>query len=217
MSSMRGRVLHRKVAGKEFGFTIVELLIATLVFSMVLLIITTGILQVTNTFFKGDNDSSTQQVATNVLNTIAQAVQFNGGVVDQNTTANTLCIGNEQFSYWLGAELEPTVVAGQDQVKEALVENSVNCDGARSSVGRELLADNMRLSNLTVTCLSSEALCDSTTTGGALYQITVRVVYGSSGLLSPSPTATNANCNGALEGEEFCSVSAVSTIVSERL
>lgn len=206
---------------KEAGFTIIELLIATAVFSVVLLLMTFGILQVTNTFFKGDNEASTQRVATSILNTVSQAVEFNGGKAQQS--GNTWCIGSEQFSIWQGIELEQNSNAAKHQGTSAFVENVGACDGVRSSVGRELLTDNMRLSNLSITCLSSAALCASTTTPGALYQIKVRVVYGGDDLLFspsgtvPAATASDAGCNGKLIGEQFCAVSDISTIVSERI
>jgi prepilin-type N-terminal cleavage/methylation domain-containing protein len=209
------------VSNEESGFTIVELLIATAVFSVVLLLMTFGIIQVTNTFFKGDNDAATQRVATSVLNTLAQAVQFDGGTVSQG--ANTLCIGGQQFSYWTGYQLEPTVVPGKYQRTTAMIENTGGCTGAASTIGRELLTDDMRLSNVSITCLSSATICASTTTGGALYQVDVRVVYGDDDLLySPSgkvPAATSydAACNGQADGEQFCAVSDISTIVSERI
>jgi Tfp pilus assembly protein PilW len=209
------------IVNKESGFTVVELLIATTVFSTVLLFMTLGILQVTNTFFKGNNDANTQRVASSVLNTISQAIQFDGGTVTQN--ANTICIGSQQFSYWPGFELEPTLTSGKNQRTTTFIENTTGCTGSPSTTGRELLTDNMRLSNLKVTCLSSPALCSSTTTGGAVYQIQVRLVYGDDNLLySPSKSvpaakAPDAACSGAQEGEQFCAVSDISTVVSERI
>jgi prepilin-type N-terminal cleavage/methylation domain-containing protein len=206
---------------QESGFTIVELLIASAVFSVVLMIMTFGIIQITNTFFKGDNDANTQRAATNVLNTLSQDIQFNGGTVQQGS--NTLCIGGQQFSYWLGYQLEPTVIPGKFQKTTALIENSGGCTGIASTSGRELLTDGMRLSNLTVTCVSSAALCSTTTTGGAVYQIHVRLLYADDDLLyspggaTPGATATDAACKGAQAGVQFCAVSDISTVVSERI
>lgn len=207
MSNQRGATL----TGNEHGFTIVELLIATTVFAMVLVLITSGIIQVTDTFFKGDTESNTQQVTANVVSMISQAIQFNGGTVtlDSGPTGDTLCIGSEQFSYWPGAQV---VSANADS---GLIENTSDCNKTASPVGRQLLAQNMRLSNLSTECISSVALCASTTTGGQLYQIDVRVVYGNDNILK-NPGGTNASCSGG-SGQQFCAVSEVSTIVSERI
>jgi competence protein ComGC len=224
MSSRNSKAFHITARGKESGFTIVELLIATLVFSVVLLLITFGILQVTNTFFKGENDASTQRVATDVLNTIAQSIEFDGGAVSQTTpTSNTICIGSQQFSYWQGYELEQSVTPGKYQSTTGLIENSTSGCTGQSPLGRELLTDNMRISNISVKCLSVAALCNAPTADGAVYQVEVRVVFGDSNLLfspsktSPAATAPDAACEGAIEGEQFCAVSDVSTIVAERI
>lgn len=206
---------HIRNKRREAGFTIVELLIATTVFATVLVLITSGIIQVTSTFFKGDTESNTQQVAVAALNAVSQAVQFNGGTVSFKTTGSgdTICIGTEQFSYWPGVQITSSTA------NSGLIENTgVNCNvaGNPSTSGRQLLANNMRLSNLSVQCISSAALCASTTTGGQLYQIDIRVVYGNTDLLK-NPTATDASCNGVISGQQFCAVSDISTIVSERI
>lgn len=224
MSSQEGSVPHTKSTDHQLGFTIVELLIATAVFAMVLVIVTSGILQVADTFFKGDTESNTQQVTATVMDTISQAVQFNGGSVVSILGASpadgdTLCIGNEKFSYWPGYQLVASNPnSTEDQTNAALIENSTTsgCVGSPSTTGRELLSDDMRLSNLSVQCISSATLCGSTTTGGQLYQIDIRVVYGNDNLLL-NPTATDASCNGAVSGQQFCAVSDVSTVVAERI
>ncbi len=222
MSRQRGGFMQMKAARKESGFTIVELLIATAVFSVVLLMMTFGILQVTNTFFKGDNEANTQRVATSVLDAISQGIEFNGG--SAAIVGNTVCIGSQQFSFWQGTELEQTVNGPKHQGLSSFVENTTGCNGTRSATGRELLTDNMRLSKLTITCISSAALCaPGGDNPGALYQVEVRIVYGDDDLLyspsgaSPAATASDAACNGKLIGEQFCAVSDISTIVSERI
>jgi prepilin-type N-terminal cleavage/methylation domain-containing protein len=213
-----------KAARKEAGFTIVELLIATAVFSVVLLMMTFGILQVTNTFFKGDNEANTQRVATSVLDAISQGIEFNGGSAGIVGATNTVCIGSQQFSFWQGTELEQAVNGPKHRGLSAFVENATGCNGTRSATGRELLTDNMRLSNLKITCISSAALCaPGGSNPGVLYQVEVRIVYGDDDLLyspsgaSPAATAPDAACNGKLVGEQFCAVSDISTIVSERI
>jgi type II secretory pathway pseudopilin PulG len=223
MSSRKGGARYAElIHGESSGFTIVELLIATAVFATVLVLITSGIIQVTDTFFKGENEASTQRVASNVLDTIAQAIQFQSGYAYQ-TSNDIICTGSEEFSYWPGYELEAHPGSGY-QSATALVENNSGCTSATPSPsGRELLTDNMRLSNITLTCLSSASLCNSTTTAGALWRIEVRVVYGDDNLLyspsgiSPAAKASDAACAGKDSGEQFCAVSDISTIVSKRI
>jgi prepilin-type N-terminal cleavage/methylation domain-containing protein len=227
---MAHRQLYR-LRDQRRGFTIVELLIATLVFSIVLLLITTGVIEMTSAFLKGVNSSNTQSAATSVVNTIAQAIQFDGGTVTPTSSyspgqSNFFCVGDTQFSYRLGYELVGSGTLATDQTYHSLVESTLSgcsassvpqnmSSGINGVTGRELLSPFMRLSNLSVTLKSS--------TGGVdVYQITVRLVYGADNLLhSPSgstngPTAADAACIGNT-GEQFCSESQLSTIVVKRV
>ncbi|HEV2402734.1 MAG TPA: prepilin-type N-terminal cleavage/methylation domain-containing protein [Candidatus Saccharimonadales bacterium] len=216
------------------GFTIVELLIATVVFSMVLLLVTEGVLQITGTYYKGVTGANTQTVATNVISTIAQAIQFGGPVmptlnIGPDTDA-AFCVGNIQFSYLLGEQLvgTNTTPLGANQKYHSLVENplSGNCPatppqplhsgGAIS--GRELLSPQMRLSNLIISSVNG------TGQNGipAAYEITLQVTYGNDDLLisqsqGPNhPTAPDVVCRGSA-GDQFCSVTKLSTIVVQRV
>jgi len=93
------------------GFTIIELMIATMVFSVILLLITFGMLQIGRTYYKGVTMARTQNTARSVLDQITQAIQFSGG--DITPTPETLppgvhsafCIGDKRYSYILDREL----------------------------------------------------------------------------------------------------------------
>ena len=54
---------HDRTQSSQSGFTIVELMIATLVFAMVLLVITVGVMSFTRAYYRGINQSNTQRVA----------------------------------------------------------------------------------------------------------------------------------------------------------
>src|SRR3990172_9120101 len=65
------------------GFTIVELMIATTIFSVILLIVTFGMLQIGRTYYKGITLTKTQNAARSIIDTISQDIQFSGeGVTD---------------------------------------------------------------------------------------------------------------------------------------
>jgi len=212
----KSRPLCRRLNSK--GFTVVELLIATLVFSVILLIVTSGILQITRTYYKGVTESNTQTVARNVINTISQAIQFDGGIIQPTTgtapgTSYAFCIGSVRFRYVLGSELSPSATG--TQTHNALLEDdSPGCAAgptadiknlSLSAGTKELLSTNMRLSVLSVTSL-----------GNNLYNVSARVVYGDDDLLT-NPAAANAACQGFQAGTQFCSVSQLSTTVLKRV
>lgn len=217
---------------KSAGFTIVELMIAMLVFAVVLILITTGVLNFTQSYFKGINQSRTQTAARSVIETIAQAVQFSGGDVNgmltETNDAQGFCIGNQRYSFLKGKQLTESTPAGNQSQRVLVVDEPGNCSGGAAhditadmpSGGRELLTPGMRVSKLTL---------ERQGVAGDLYKISVRVVYGDDDLLcSPSagdcdstaPTDFNANdlsCRFAFQGAQYCAYSELSTTVKKRI
>jgi len=205
----------------QAGFTLIELMIATMVFSVVLLMVTFGILQITRVYFKGVTESNTQNVARNIIDTISQAIQFSGGTVVETTSGTAtpsapkaFCIGDQQFVYALGWQLKDNSPNNTiHQSYHGLVSDTVsNCNSTPAQnldspgiSGRELLSPNMRITKLDVSQDSP-----------GVYSVDVRVVYGDDDLLD-NPTDPNATCQGVSAGTQFCSVSELSTIVVKRV
>lgn len=205
---------------QEAGFTIVELMIASVVFSVVLLLCTVGIIQISRTYYKGITTTKTEQTARSVLDRISQSIQFSGGTVTQTPSPDAtrdqyFCINNELYSYHLGQEL----IDGPNY-NHALVVTNAACSGAQSlgtrstPTGQELLSPNMRLAKLSVKSLGNNNL----------YRVTVRVVYGDDDLLLDQLAANGSagndgvldTCKGATAGAQFCAVSELSTVVQKR-
>lgn len=222
---MLRRMIAKNIRAGRQGFTIVELLVALAVFSVVLLVVTVGIMQISRMYYKGLTESNTQAAARGIVDTVAQAIQFTGGnVIDTPagvTPGNSydFCVNNQEFSYRPGYQLTDGT-PGSHQTNHAIVVRTVaNCSGPSGQImsgavtGRELLSPNMRLSNMVVDSL-----------GGNLYKVQVRVVYGDSDLLrSPSSPAspngdlaTDASCRGDA-GRQFCAVADISTVVISRV
>lgn len=224
---MTMKKLTRK--SSENGFTIIELLIATLVFSAVLLLITYGIIQITRTYYKGITSTKTQQTTRAVIDEISQSIQFAGGTVSPSPSpvpgsSQVFCLNTKRYSYILGRKLI-------DESNHVLVTDTPPCTGTSpaqdmnttslTNDSRELLAPNMRLSKLEVTEVDSST---------GLWKVTVKVVYGEDDLLcSPSvddclsnvPSTNLGNpdliCKTIRSGTQFCAVSELSTIVQKRL
>ena len=201
------------------GFTIIELMIATMVFGTVLLGVTTAILQFTRVYYTGITAAKLQDTTRTIVDQISQGIQFNGGNVTNSPASPTagssyaFCVGNMQYSFTLGYELEDTPTSSQTY--HALVANNV--PGCTSSTpaqnmrvaavsGREMLAPNMRLSNLQVTSI-----------GTNVYRISIRIVYGDDNVLKNPNTTTAACTSGAAMGNHFCAVSDLTTVVTKRV
>ena len=109
------------------GFTIIELLIATVVFSAILLVLTQVVIRLSGTYYHGVIQNQTLNVAKNITNNIVQQIQFTGGDVifpgnpihfwsnnnsDLSNLESYLCIGNNQYVYQIGGRFDNTTSNG---------------------------------------------------------------------------------------------------------
>jgi prepilin-type N-terminal cleavage/methylation domain-containing protein len=217
----------------QSGFTIIELLIATTVFTLVLILLTTGTLAVTRLYTKGIISSQTQTAARNVVDTITQALQFSGASFSSTAVNGSglggFCIGGNQFTYQLGRAVEDT---GAHALLERDLGTSTTCSKAplnnmsapsTSPPSTELLSDHMQLNDLYVAPVSP---------GSTLYCISIRIIYGDDNSLltsPPTPPLPTDSCGNAYQqrscddtldtvvGGEFCAVSGLDTYAQERV
>lgn len=207
---------------QQAGFTIIELLIATLVFSMVLLLIAVGVLQFNHAYYNGITQTETQNTARSILEEISQDIQFSGTQITSPISnggtdpEQGFCIGSDRYSYRPGWELVNSgPIVAKHQTLHALVKDSPGiCSGMSAQDftkplaggSQELLSQYMRISKISVT-----------SAGGSegLYNVEVRVVYGDDDLLT-NPTTAAAACKVG-SGSQFCAVSDLSTVVQQRI
>lgn len=201
------------------GFTVVEMLVATTVFSVILLVCSIGLLQIGRTFYKGVTVTKTQEVARAVIDDVAGSVEFSGGAVTAiapNNGTRGYCAGNVRYSYYLGRML-PENGSTHSLVADRLdMAGPLTCGaaipaldlsgGALPSSARELLGARMRISKFNLACNGVTRLCD----------INIRLVTGEDDLLS-DPNGPNANCSGLLAGSQFCSSVELTTVVQKRV
>ncbi len=196
-----------KIDSNNKGFTIIELLIATAVFSVVLMLVTYGILQIGKSYYKGINATRTQEVARNVIEEISRAIQFSGGQVTNTSPGSPrhFCVDNNRFSYALDQQVGPNNAPNALVVdKQASCTAPLDLNVAPPAGARSLLPTGMRLAKMEVTKQNY---------GQNLYTVTVRVVYGDTDLLDP---ATHSSCRSTA-GSQFCAVSELSTTVQKRI
>lgn len=215
------------------GFTIVEFMIATSVFSVILLTVMAAILHMSRMYQSSLYQSSTQAAASNLVDTVSQALKFSSTqIITANDGAGadatyTICVGNRQFLYVLGRQIAGDNV--QTTTQHAVVTRlHTNCpiDAITASTPagspKELLGKNMRLANLDIS------------QQGTLYRVTVRVVYGDDDLLcspsiasscdetAPNLSAVDLKTRRDLKcklgaGSEYCAVTELSNTVYRRL
>ncbi len=185
---------------KTNGFTIIELLIATVVFSVVLLILTTAIIQFSRIYYKGNVASKTQETARSVMNSVSQDIQF-GASVGTTSAADdqirSIAIAGNCYTY----KLNTKVTSGQ----HGMVQSKGTCpSGSFPSDGTELLGENMQLAGLSITRVGATNL----------YKVSVHVVYGDNDDFASSD---KKSCKAIILGGQFCSVAELSTTVEKRL
>ena len=211
--------IQEPLAKNQSGFTIIELMIATLVFSVILTVITAGVVSFTNRYYKGANASATQNTARSIVDTITQAIQFGTAqVVPTTSTNNFFCAGGYVFTYSNTGALYTG-----DTTQKGLYMSPMGstCQAATPPVsgGKQLLSKNMRLTNLSVSPI-----------GDKLFTVSVSVAYGPDDLLCSS--SQPGTCNGSrtmifwpvsdvacrsTSGSQYCAASSLKTTVQQRV
>lgn len=209
-----------KISKTQTGFTIVELMISTVIFSMILLLLTTGVISFTKSYYKGITETNTQRVARVISEDISQAIQLNSADPKKVDTFNGwsgFCIGNQAYAYTLGRQLVNGPVSDPSkQTLNSLIKGNISgtCSAPNGlelynqlkilSDSEELISPSMRLSNLTITNKNN-----------GLYEVVVNVAYGDDDLLI-SPQSASPSCNSQA-GSQFCAISGLSTVVQKRI
>ena len=199
---------HHSTPHKEAGFTIVELMIATMVFSVILVVITMGVLYFSRSYYKGVYASMTQNAARDISDAVGQAVQFgtgepttyayHSGVVD-----GYFCAGGYVFVFKLGQQYDGT--SGTTGMYMQTMDG--DCTHSASVVTlpqRQLLGNRMR-----ITYLNFDG-------ANGLYTLDIKVAYGDADLLSDNMgLGADLQCKlGA--GSEYCAVAQYTTSIRQR-
>lgn len=181
----------------ESGFTIVELMIATVVFSMVLLVCAYAILHVGRMYYKGMVMNRTQDVARRIVDDVADTVKFGTGDYSYRPSD---CYKFGDTVYKFNNTLFDGVIS-----TESIVKGYGDCVSfAIGTTQTEFMSKNMRLTDFSVV---------KSTNG--VFSISVTVSYGENDDFEPS--SGFKLCKGSLSGGQFCAVSSYSTTVVSRI
>lgn len=196
---------------RNAGFTIIELMIATAVFSTILLLCASGLIAIGRLYQKGNSSRAAQEAARSVMAQIKNDFELSGGsfvwVTDPSDPALTtrgFCIGDNLYTYAIGGK---TDLSGG---KHALVisKPAGGCNGSTpiedltATSARELLGQNMRLSVLRITP-------NDPSTPTAI-GIRIGVVVGDDDLVDGEGCTTDA-------GQEYCAGSVLESYATRRI
>ena len=209
---------------KQSGFTIVELMISISVLSVILLIVTLGIIQISKTYYKGIIQSSTQQTARTILDDVSQSLQFDsvknlpespvggtGILVSDGSTykPKAYCIGQKtRYSYILGYQLSTTknVPANPNYTRHGLWKDgySVACSplnlSSANASGAPLYTTlgghELLGQNMRLTRFTIEPVKVGSVDSNTLYKISITVMYGDDDLFDKSSGTSETQMQG---------------------
>jgi len=102
------------------GFTIIEFMIATALFSVVLLVFSAVFTMIGKLFYKGYITSKTQEASRDLMYELSRNVQFSSGAI--TTGPNFLCIGGADYTITLtpysGQVLQQVVAVWRIQARQ---------------------------------------------------------------------------------------------------
>ena len=113
---------------KNSGFTIIELIFATTIFSVILLVCLGAFIQIGRLFYKGVNISHTQEAARSLLTDISDDLRLSKSYSGQKCTDATcsknskqyFCVGNHRYVYQRGKQYDAA-----NPTSDGLVRDSV--------------------------------------------------------------------------------------------
>jgi len=221
--------MSRKSNKQQQGFTITELLISTVVFSVLLVGLLTSFIRISDLFYKGVTMSKTQEDARNIVQSISDDIQFYASAPDtvqaqfgsvkinSETTSvaePAFCIGQHRYRFQMGA-----LVDGSNY---GLARDTVG-GGACPQVGNlpdqvpggqtsnlQMLDTSMQLNNLSVTCSSGRCKVKIHVIfyGGAPADLFTTPCIAGGGAGCPYTAnpwqAPDAQCTGGIESTDLC-------------
>jgi prepilin-type N-terminal cleavage/methylation domain-containing protein len=188
----------RRLNGQS-GFTIVELLVATAVLSVILMIVTVVMVGIGNLYYRGINQARIQSNVRSLTDEISQKLQLSDGSsftvknpdpsVPGYHIAHALCIGTTRYNYVLNEQIGSADPVSGSPVKHVLWRDTIAVDGCSvldnfwkedipqvggaDDDGSELIAPHSRLSSFDVAQASSNQP----------YHVSIGVAFGDGDLL----------------------------------
>lgn len=197
---------------------------ATVVFSVVLLIVTSGIIKISQSYYKGIIQNRTQETTRNISEDISRTIQLSSGQkVDGPDPTRQFCVGTVRYTFVLNEVVPADPLSVTGLRAETVPPNTCASLPNPNSTSRQLLSQNMRLLRFNV---------DKADPSAQTWRIDIRIAYGDNDLLSHydndgAPNSADpvifaadtdgANCKSGITGGSFCATAQLNTLVKKRL
>jgi prepilin-type N-terminal cleavage/methylation domain-containing protein len=190
---------------KQDGFTLVELILAMAIFSLVMLAIVGGFIGIIHGYQSGLASRDTQQNSRFGMDTMVREIRQSDSVTLQtNVTDGTsiVCVAGTQS----GQNMRFLVNNNR------LVEEAASCSSSPSvgATAQYITSSNLRVANFQAEKITSDSI-DPTYTALPTYRLTLRLTTNDVSQLDP----TKSRCVGGL-GSQFCSQAVLTTTVEPR-
>jgi prepilin-type N-terminal cleavage/methylation domain-containing protein len=210
---------------KQAGFTIIELMIATTVLSIILLVASSVFLGIGTLYSKGSTASNLQNNLRNVVQSIGNSVEFSSDPITNNNSVTTLsvnsqpitlysvCIGADEYNYVTGVQ-QGSNDDGNDVMQHVLWKDTVTAGTCPSPDQSEITTAALPTGDIDL-ALPYEVVDNMSVGTGDSVSIDIEGTLAppnGSDLYDPS----TGQCNGA-EGDQFCASAELSTTISRRL
>jgi prepilin-type N-terminal cleavage/methylation domain-containing protein len=227
----------KKISKQQSGFTIIELLVATTIFSIVLVVIVASFLQVGRMFYKGVSINNTNEAARNLVDDIANDVRLSKSSLyadpapdSADSSKKFFCVGQHRYTYKLNTQVRDNDInptsgnISARTMSAGVVQDSTggNCQDPSHLNGTnasQVLGPDMRLNALDVA---------KNATGSAVRIHAHILFYGTddnvfSSIAHPADNDTDhaaslsdpkAFCSGNLLSTQFCSVADIDTNIA---
>ena len=215
---------------QQSGFTIIELLIATTVFSIVLVVIVASFLQVGRMFYKGVSVNNTNEAARNLVDEISNDARLTPTPSEvksdsTDTAKRFFCVGPHRYTFKLNTQVKAgDINSNARNMTAGIVQDTTsgNCQDPTALLGsspRQILGPDMRLNAMNVSQNASGS--------GMLIHVHV-IFYGAddrvfSSTAHPNDTAADhaaaindadAYCSGNILSTQFCAMADIRTNVT---
>lgn len=230
-----------KVKGAEKGFTIIELMIATSVLSIMLVMATVLMINIGNLYYKGISQASIQDNVRSITDEISKHLELGDNFFLRTSgSEQSYCIGSTRYTFILYKQIGSNAASPDNQITHVLWRDNNPTPGScpsslpnlalntPSSGGTELITPHSRLLYFNITGSSpysisigeaygdSDLLCDNGTANDCTAQASPgSIVEKLAAGTFPAP-AGNIRCRGSL-GEQFCATASLDTTVVKRL
>ena len=218
----------------QSGFTLIALLIASSVFSVILLLCTFGLVRIGQVYYKGTNMSHTQATLRAIVDDVTQAIEYGGQTTNSTPITPSLgttlsaCFGNHRYSYVLSRQLSNTSNSSGHTGHALLVDDYEGAcpltasSDMSSSPGSTLTSGTKEMLTPGMTLFVFDVQQDAS----GLYNVHIKIGIGDSDLFTDNTNAANltfqnihpdsARCRGG-SGQQYCAVAEVRTKVKVKV